>query len=107
MQGKGREGVPYKTLTARWEDLYFDCNRVRVAYAVDQGSGEVVLELFTDGSMANFLAFAASVDGGAWTGLAGNRLRLLPGKRRQTVLVAPVNRNGRRGCVTTVTVARD
>lgn len=103
---EGRAGVPYETQTARWEDLYFDCNRVRVAYAVDQGSGEVVLELFTDGSMANFQAFAASVDGGAWTALAGNRLALAPGKGRQTVLVAPVNRNGRRGCVTTVTAMR-
>ncbi len=103
----GRSGVPYETVTGRWEDLYFDCNRARVEHRLDPASGAVVLELFTDGSMANFRAFAASVDGGPWTGLAGNRLTLAPGPGRQTVLVAPVNRNGRRGCTTAVTITRN
>jgi hypothetical protein len=102
----GRAGVPYATVTGRQEDVWFDCDRVRVEHRFDTATGEVVLELFTDGSMPNFRAFAASVDGGPWTGLAGNRLTLSHPGARQSVLVAPVNRNGRRGCVTTVTVTR-
>lgn len=103
---EGKASIPYTLVTERWEDIYYDCNRVRVTHSVDPKSGDVVLLLFTDGSMPNFLGFSASVDGGMWTTIAGSRLTLPPGKRRQVVAVAPVNRNGRRGCVTTVTVTR-
>lgn len=98
--------IPYKLVTGRYEDLYYDCNRARVEHAVDPASGAVALELFTDASMANFGAFAANVDGAGWRVLEGSRLRLEPGKPRQSVQVAPVNRLGRFGCVTTVTIVR-
>ena len=103
---QGKEIIPYETVTERWDDVYFDCNRVRVTHTVDPKSGNVLLDLFTDGSMANFWAFAASVNGGDWTTLADNRIVLGPGAGGTTIRVAPVNRNGRRGCVTTVTVRR-
>lgn len=102
----GRKVIPYKTVTERWDDLYYDCNRVRVIHFVDPTSGNVVIELFTDGSMPNFWAFQASVDGGEWTTLADNRVTLAPVKGRHVLRVAPLNRNDRRGCVTTVTVTQ-
>jgi len=105
---QGQIRARYETVTERIEDLYYDCNRVRVENSRDPATGDLVLAFFTDGSMANFKAFSLSLDGGkTWSALTGNRYRPVLAGTRQRVLVTPVNQRGRQGCVTTVTITRD
>jgi len=49
---KGR--IPYAHITSRIEDIYFDCNCVRVEYQINRKQKVADFRFFTDSSMFNF-----------------------------------------------------
>lgn len=102
--GQGRK-IPYALITGRIEDLYFDCNGVRVEYKV-AGDREVVsLKFFTDQSMPNFLGFSVSLDGGrSWSFIDGHRFDIKRTDKISHLQVAPVNMYHRRGCINEVEI---
>jgi hypothetical protein len=97
--------IPYIHVTQRKEDLYYDCNAVRVEYTIDKDEGDVILSFFTDASMPNFKAFSLSSDRGkTWNLLRGNQYRVKKSRQAVVVLAAPVNMYDRPGCINTITI---
>jgi hypothetical protein len=97
--------IPYIHVTQRKEDLYYDCNAVRVEYTIDKDEGDVILSFFTDASMPNFKAFSISSDRGkTWKLLRGNQYRVKKSRQAVVVLAAPVNMYDRPGCINTITI---
>lgn len=98
-------GVPYTHITERKEDIYFDCNAVRVEYTIYPNMEDVSLLFFTDSSMPNFKGFSISKDlGKSWVELPGYRLKVIKSKQPVTFLVTPVNMYGRFGCINTINI---
>lgn len=103
VSGAGK--IPYSHITDRKEDIYYDCNSVRVEYTVEEGTGDVILFFFTDGSMPHFRFFSISRDGGKnWEPVQGNRYRVKKQKGTVELQVTPVNVYRRPGCTNTVTI---
>ena len=50
--------VPYMNITERVEDLYYECNCLRIEYQLDKKNKSLHLSFFTDNSMPNFKCFA-------------------------------------------------
>jgi hypothetical protein len=97
--------IPYIHVTQRKEDLYYDCNVVRVEYTIDKDEGDVILSFFTDASMPNFKAFSISSDRGkTWKLLRGNQYRVKKSRQAVVVLAAPVNMYDRPGCINTISI---
>lgn len=97
--------IPYSHVTGRIEDLYYDCNAVRVRHIIDEEEGDVILSFFTDGSVPNFKGFSISTDGGkTWKLLPGHRFRVKKSSRGAAILVAPVNMYNIRGCINIISI---
>ena len=97
--------IPYIQVTERIEDLYYDCNTVRVSYTIDKDEGDIILTFFTDASMPNFKAFSISIDRGkTWMLLQGNQYRVKKSSQEVIILAAPVNMYGRPGCINTISI---
>ncbi|MCU0285873.1 MAG: transglutaminase-like domain-containing protein [Acidobacteria bacterium] len=98
-------GIPYTHVTERKEDIYFDCNALRVEYAVDPDTKDINLTFYTDSSTPNFKGFSISKDlGKSWVELPGYRLRVIKCKEPVTLLVTPVNMYGRPGCMNRIDI---
>ena len=83
-------GVPYSHVTDRKEDIYFDCNAVRVEYSRDPDTKDVNFSFYTDSSMPNFKGFSISKDlGKSWVKLPGCRLRVTKSNQRGYVAGNP------------------
>ncbi len=94
---EGRNDVPpYRNVTSRLNDIYFDCNKVRIEWEEGEDGKSVILSFFTDQSMPNFSSFMVSSDN-------GKNWRLSEGTESITgsccIQVKPVNAAGRPGCV--------
>ncbi|MCP5107339.1 MAG: transglutaminase domain-containing protein, partial [bacterium] len=91
--------IPYSNITDRKDDLYYDCNSVRVEYERDEKTGNIELLFFTDNSMPNFRFFSISEDNGkTWKPVQGNKYPVRKSKEKVDILVVPVNMYGRPGC---------
>lgn len=98
-------GIPYLQVTTRREDIYYDCNFLRVSYSIDSGSRSVDLEFFTDGSMPHFKHIAYSTDNGAhWNVLPGNKFQVNEEMSSCRGLFVPVNVFGGRGRINQVEI---
>jgi hypothetical protein len=96
--------IPYSHVTSRIEDVYFDCNYVRVAHRLDKKQKQITLSFSTEGSMFNFDRFALSLDRGKnWRPCADTLAVPLAG-RDNSLWVAPVNMLGRFGRPTEVDI---
>jgi hypothetical protein len=99
---KGR--IPYSHITSRIDDIYFDCNYVRVGHRVDKKKNQVTLSLSTEGSMFNFDRFALSRDKGKSWLPCGDTITLPLGIGDSSLWVASVNMMGRFGRPTKVDI---
>jgi hypothetical protein len=93
-------GIPYRHITRRKEDLYYDCNRVRIKYTIDRTEGHVLLDFFTDGSMPNFKEFLVSLDRGKTWQPSLSRCIILGHEKEYHLWVRPVNMYGKPGGIT-------
>jgi hypothetical protein len=99
------EKIPYSHITERKEDLYYDCNYVRVTYSIKSHNGETTLFFFTDGSMPNFKAFSFSRNlGETWHSLNGNFLTIKKSDLPVNILVVPINMYNRPGCTNVIDI---
>ncbi|GAK59710.1 hypothetical protein U27_06695 [Candidatus Vecturithrix granuli] len=92
--------IPYRHITTRKEDIYYDCNRVRIEYSIDTSLPGVVLEFFTEQSMANFKGFIVSVDQGKTWKYSPYQYLLTGQHDEYEVWVRPVNMFDRHGITT-------
>lgn len=100
--------IPYRNRSSRYADLYFDCNRVRVEYRLKRKDKLLLLEFFTDGSMANFSHFIVSTDRGAsWRKNPGQFQTELVSGRKLEIMAAPVNALDRPGVITRIEARLD
>lgn len=100
-------GIPYSLVTRRVEDLYFDCNSLRMEWERVPQRRALRFRFFTDGSTPNFMAFqlkpGASAD---WITLGNDEMLVDITDLPLSFEAAPVNRAGRRGRVSRVVVHR-
>jgi hypothetical protein len=90
--------IPYRLTSTRVQDMYYDCNRVRISYRLDPKAGRVELEFFTDGSMPNFFGFIVSNDQGNNWSLTGQQYSIQkPPGGHVELWIAPINVMGRVG----------
>lgn len=99
--------IPYSHVTSRIEDIYFDCNYVRVEHQIDKKQKRVTLTFSTEGSMFNFDRFAMSPDSGKSWRPCSDTLSLQLTKKASLLWVAPVNMAGRFGRPTRVEITPD
>lgn len=97
--------IPYAHITTRPEDVYYDCNRVRVEYTIQKPTRQVVFQFLTEQSMPNFQFFKVSVDRGQQWERSADRYVFQgePGSQHE-LWVAPVNMAGRIGSITKIFV---
>jgi hypothetical protein len=89
------KGIPYRSVTSRIEDVYYDRNRTRVE--TELHPDRVVLSFLTDASMANFMEFRVRREpAGSWS-TAPQRLTVPRAAGVTTLWVAATNRFGRLG----------
>ncbi|MCP4155162.1 MAG: transglutaminase domain-containing protein [bacterium] len=92
------EKIPYRLISQRKADLYYDCNTTAIEHVEDPVTGDVVLFFLTGGSTPNFRNFVISIDSGkTWQNLTGNRYRAAKQEGPFFLLVATVNMYGRPG----------
>lgn len=96
--------IPYKLVTRRIDDVYFDCNYVKVESRLDKKQKTVFLTFFTEGSMFNFASFAFSTDQGRNWRHCDNEFSLTVLEKVHSLWVAPVNAFGRFGRPTRVEI---
>ncbi|MCU0235884.1 MAG: transglutaminase-like domain-containing protein [Acidobacteria bacterium] len=96
--------IPYSHVTSRVEDIYFDCNYVRVEHRIDKKARQAFFTFTSEGSMFNFDRFALSLDRGkSWRPCADSLSVPLAGGN-SSLWVAPVNMLGRFGRPTKVDI---
>ena len=97
--------IPYRLVSRRVEDIYFDCNCVRVTHEPG-ASPEVLRFCFTTlGSVPNFLGFAIKMgEKASWTRIGGNEIVVEIDDLPLSFSVAAVNFADKRGCVNTVVI---
>lgn len=96
--------IPYRLITNRVEDLYYDCDFVRITPTVKRKEKQVELTFTTESSMPHFKAFMVRINRGPWQTLAGHSYLL---KRKESPLrldVAAANVFNRMGCINSVVV---
>lgn len=94
--------IPYRHITMRKEDIYYDCNYVRVEYTIDFSEPHVALEFFTDQSMANFQGFIVSEDQGKTWKSSPYQFQITGKREEYEIWVKPVNMFDRQGMTTKV-----
>ncbi len=99
--------IPYTHFTSRVEDIYFDCNYVRVEHRIDKRKKRVSFAFSTEGSMFNFDGFAVSTDRGKSWHRSGSELSYPVAREAKSLWVAPVNMSGRFGRPTKVDIILD
>jgi hypothetical protein len=99
--------IPYVHVTSRADDIYFDCNYVRVDYRLDRKKKQVVFAFSTEASMFNFDRFAVSVNQGENWRPSGESLTLPCDTPVKELWVAAVNMAGRFGRPTRIEITRD
>ncbi len=92
--------LPYRHITTRKEDIYYDCNRVRIEYSISEAANQVFLEFYTDRSMANFKTFALSFDKGKTWKQIYYQIVLTDEFEEYELWVRPLNMFDRPGCIT-------
>lgn len=99
--------IPYSHVTERLEDLYYDCNKVRIEYTILEAENSVYFEFFTDHSMANFKNFQVSLDAGkTWQPSYGYFLIHGGGHDQEIEMwVTPINMYNRHGSITKVFIS--
>jgi membrane-bound inhibitor of C-type lysozyme len=101
-QGK----IPYAHITTRLEDVYYDCNRVRVEYTIIEEENTILFKFFTDQSMAHFKNFLVSLDQGQqWQDSSGEYFLTKDKNKEVELWVTPVNMYGRPGVITGIHVS--
>lgn len=96
--------IPYSHVTSRIEDIYFDCNYVRVKHQLDKKQKQATLFLSAEGSMFNFDRFALSRDRGKSWLPCGDTITFPLGDKANSLWLAPVNMLGRFGRPTKVDI---
>jgi hypothetical protein len=99
--------IPYTHTTSRVEDIYFDCNYVRIEHQIDKRQKRISFTFSTEGSMFNFDCFAISTDRGKSWRRSGSELSFPIPRQPLSLLVAPVNMSGRFGRPTRVEIRFD
>lgn len=98
--------IPYSHVTSRVEDVYFDCNYVRVEHRIDKKARQVFFTFTSEGSMFNFDRFALSLDRGKNWRPSADTLAVPLAGGDSSLWVAPVNMLGRFGRPTKVDISR-
>ncbi|MDY6862156.1 MAG: transglutaminase-like domain-containing protein [Thermodesulfobacteriota bacterium] len=92
--------IPYTHITTRLYDLYYDCNRTRIEYNINNKDKSIALEFFTDQSMANFNGFQISLDRGKNWEISSSHYFKKGDCEKFELWVRSVNTFGRHGCIT-------
>lgn len=98
---------PYFHITTRLEDIYYDCNRVRVEYQVNHDDKSVFFTFFTDQTMANFKFFLISLDQGEHWEISYGTYVIKGEGIVGDLWVTPVNMYDRKGCITQIKIFLD
>ncbi len=84
--------IPYRHITERLQDIYYDCNKVRVEYRIKKD--EVDFYFYTDSSVSNFKGFVVSYNNGKeWFDVSYN-ITIKKNYGINEFIVAPINMYG-------------
>lgn len=87
--------IPYRNITTRLEDLYYECNRVRVEYEIIDN--KIYFQFFTDSQTPNFKSFAVSFDKGKIWKYSNSKIEIPIPKENKTFYVKTINMLNRSG----------
>jgi hypothetical protein len=96
--------IPYRLITSRIQDLYYDCNFVRITHKESIGEKQVWFAFSTESSMPHFKSFMVRINQGSWQTLGGHSYVLELTESPLRLDVAAVNVFNRMGCVNSVVV---
>ena len=96
--------IPYRNITTRPGDVYYDCNFVRINHTLDKGGNSVSINFSTDSSMPHFKSFVVRTNQGQWQHITGDSFVLKPEQSPHRLDVAAVNMFNRMGCINTLVV---
>jgi len=94
--------IPYKNITTRLEDLYYECNKVRVEYKII--NNRIYFYFFTDSQTPNFKSFAISFDMGKTWKLCDYKIKIPVPKDNKTFYVKTINMFNRSGPIEVVSI---
>lgn len=91
------KGIPYKNVTSRINDIYFDCNKIRVEYI--RSFNYITFKFYTDSSVPNFKEILMKTKSSRkWENIAAS-IKVYKSQNLNEFLVAPVNQLNRIGVV--------
>jgi hypothetical protein len=96
--------VPYRLITSRMEDLYYDCNFVRIQYKADRKQENVLFNFSTESSMPHFKSFMVRINRGPWLPVKGHTYEVKPVDGPIRLDVSAVNVFNRMGSINFVIV---
>ena len=97
--------IPYSLITRRVEDVYFDCNALRMEWERVPERRALRFRFFTDGSTPHFMAIQLQPGGRSdWITLGNDEMVVDVDDLPISFAAAPLNRAGRRGRVSRVVI---
>jgi len=96
------KNLPYSNITNDPDDLYFDCNKMRVEHQISKN--QIDFTFHADSSMPNFKGFVIFIEKKGLWHPAGKIYSVKRNDKINLLSVVPVNQNNRLGIVNTIQI---